>query len=185
MRFTTRGNTAIEWGLSMTYPTVDDQTLRPLTDELAQLVLDQVAPEELVLYDETAADYYADPQALLNPKSRDEALGFGLELVLLTPVVIAVAQSVGQWLAGAVIDATVKESSSTLVDYLRKRLRRNLTPPSGQRPAPLTPEQLSQVKTVAYQRAVAIGVDPVQAGLIADATAGALVSTGERDVGAG
>ena len=102
---------------------VDEQSMRILTDELAQQVLNQVAPEELVLYDETAQEYYADPQALLDPKRRDEALGFGLELAMLTPVVIAVAQSVMQWLAGAVVEAAVKESSPSVVSYLRRLFR--------------------------------------------------------------
>ena len=97
--------------------------MRMLTDHLAQQVLNQVAPEELVLYDETAQEYYADPQALLDPKRRDEALGFGLELAMITPVVIAVAQSVMQWLAGAVVEAAVKESSPSVVSYLRRLFR--------------------------------------------------------------
>ena len=39
---------------------VDDQSMRALTDELAHLVLNEVAPEELALYPETAEEYYAD-----------------------------------------------------------------------------------------------------------------------------
>ena len=49
-------------------------------------------------------------------------------------------------------------------------------------PAPqkvsLTADQAKQVRAVAYQQALAIGLEPARAGLIADSTAGALVTAG-------
>jgi hypothetical protein len=155
---------------------VDEQSMRILTDELAQQVLNQVAPEELVLYDETAQEYYADPQALLDPKRRDEALGSGLELAMLTPVVIAVAQSVMQWLAGAVVEAAVKESSPSVVSYLRRLFRGADKARPASRPTALTADQARQVRAVAYQKALAAGLEPARAALIADSTAGALIT---------
>ena len=155
---------------------VDEHSMRILTDELAQQVLNQVAPEELVLYDETAQEYYADPQALLDPKRRDESLGFGLELAMLTPVVIAVAQSVMQWLAGAVVEAAVKESSPSVVSYLRRLFRGADKARPAARPAALTVDQARQVRAVAYQKALAAGLEPARAALIADSTAGALIT---------
>jgi hypothetical protein len=160
---------------------VDGQGMRVLTDELAHLVLTQVAPEELDLYAETAQEYYADPQALLNPKRRDEALGFGLELAMITPVVIAVSGTVLQWLASSVVDAAIKEASPSVLSYLRRLFRRGENDKSGKPATPrimLTVEQAKQVRVVAYQQAIAIGLEPARASLIADSTAGALITAG-------
>jgi hypothetical protein len=160
---------------------VDGQNMRVLTDELAHLVLKEVAPEELDLYVETAEEYYADPQALLNPKRRDEALGFGLELAMITPVVISVAGIVLQWLASNVVDAAIKEASPSVTSYLSRLFRRGEDDKS-QKPAAsrvtLTVDQAKQVRVVAYQQAIAIGLEPERARLIADSTAGALVTAG-------
>ncbi len=159
---------------------VDDQSMRALTDELAHLVLNEVAPEELALYPETAEEYYADPQALLNPKRREEALGFGLELAMITPVVISVAGTVLQWLANNAIEAAIKEASPSVLSYLRGLFRHG--DKKNEKPAApkvaLTADQAKQVRAVAYQQALAIGLEPARAGLIADSTAGALVTAG-------
>ena len=39
-----------------------------LIDELARAALERVAPEELVLFDETAAEYFRDPESLLDDR---------------------------------------------------------------------------------------------------------------------
>jgi hypothetical protein len=156
---------------------VDDRNMRMLTDELAHQVLSEVAPEELVLYAETAREYYADPRALLDPKRRDEALGFGLDLAMITPVVIVVAQSVLQWLANTVVDAAAKEASSSVEPYLRRFFRRAGGKPAT-RPAALTADQAKRVWAVAYKQALAVGLAPDRASLIADSTAGALLTAG-------
>jgi hypothetical protein len=157
---------------------VDDQSMRMLTDELAHQILSEVAPEELVLYEETAREYYADPHALLDPKRRDEALGFGLDLAMITPVVILVAQSVLQWLANTVVDAAAKEASSSVESYLRRLFRRAGGGKPATRPAALTADQAKQVRAVAYKQALAVGLAPDRARLIADSTAGALLTAG-------
>lgn len=163
----------------MTSQPVDGQTMRVLTDELAQSILTEVAPEELALYAETAEEFYADPQALLNPKRRDEALGFGLELAMITPVVISVAGTVLQWLANNVIDAAIKEASPSVMSYLRGLFRRGEKDKKPTAPkTTLTADQAKQVRAVAYQQALAIGLEPARAGLIADSTAGALITAG-------
>jgi hypothetical protein len=160
----------------MTSQPVDE--MRVLTDELAQSVLTAVAPEELPLYPETAEEYYADPQALLNPKHRDEALGFGLDLAMITPVVIAVAGTVLQWLANNVVDAAIKEASPSVMAYLRGLFRRGKNEKPATPKVTLSAEQAKQVRAVAYRQALAIGLEPARAGLIADSTAGALVTAG-------
>ncbi len=157
---------------------VDEESLRILADELAQQVLTEVAPEELALFEDTAQQYHADPEAVLDPKHRDEALGFGLELAMLSPVVIMVALSVVQWLAKTVIEAAIKESSPSVMSYLRRLFRSKDAARTDAKPLGLTADQTKQVRALAYEKALAAGVSSDQAKLIADATAGALVMAG-------
>ena len=42
---------------------------RSVVEELARLVLEQAAPEELVLFEETSAEYFADPDRVLDPRA--------------------------------------------------------------------------------------------------------------------
>ena len=51
----------------------DDE--RAVVSELAQRALTAAAPDELVIFDETASDYFHDPQAALAGQRRDEAVG--------------------------------------------------------------------------------------------------------------
>ncbi len=83
----------------------DKDAERDLVDELARSVLQQIAPEELVLFAETEADYFRDPELVLSGRRRDEAVGFGLEMALMTPYVLAAGTVVVRFLASAVSDA--------------------------------------------------------------------------------
>ncbi|MCA1781209.1 MAG: hypothetical protein ABR500_03245 [Dermatophilaceae bacterium] len=85
--------------------TLTGQDEQDLVCVLAQHALAIRAPEELALFDETAEEYFADPQGVLQAKSRDEAVGFGVEFALLTPYILAVATSVIHLLASMVGDA--------------------------------------------------------------------------------
>ena len=51
---------------------------RLLVAQLAEAVLAQAAPEELVVFDETAEEYFQDPDRVLSARGGDEAVGFGL-----------------------------------------------------------------------------------------------------------
>jgi len=62
-----------------------------LTRELARRALHRAAPDELAIFDDLVVEYFADPQAALHAVDRDETLGFGLDLTLLTPYLLAVA----------------------------------------------------------------------------------------------
>jgi hypothetical protein len=58
-----------------TPPDRDRDVERDLVDELAQAVLQRVAPEELVVFEETEADYFREPEPVLSGRRRDEAVG--------------------------------------------------------------------------------------------------------------
>jgi hypothetical protein len=148
--------------------TTDDE--QALVRALAEAALERAAPEELAVFDETAEEFFAAPDAVLNPKRRDEAVGFGLDLALLTPAVLAAATSVVRFLLGVVAEAVHDEAKATIAD----RLRRLLSHAGDAAPASLSPEQLRRVRDLAYQRVKATGADEAQASLVADAIAGGL-----------
>ena len=135
--------------------------------ELAELALERLAPEELAVLPETAEEYFRDPQSVLAPRRRDEAIGFGLDLALLTPYVLAVATPV-LGVLGAIAQQTLEDSSARMI---RRLFRRGDTP--GDSPA-LTAIQAQQVRDVAIEHARTLGLDDGCAALLADSIVGGL-----------
>ncbi|MGW5240558.1 hypothetical protein ACWEOW_16635 [Monashia sp. NPDC004114] len=165
---------------------------RALISVLAQSVLAQAAPDELPVFDETAEDYFDDPAATLRPHGRDEPVGFGIDIALLTPYVLAVATPVIQLIVGLVSDAVHTDSRSVLAPLVRRLLR--LPEPSaegaadagagaaataaasaGEAPLALTTEQARQIHDVALERGRSLGLVDELAALLADAVVGGLV----------
>jgi len=157
---------------------IEDEKFEQLTNEFAQLVLERAAPDEVVLYDETAAAYFANPVRALSGTRGDESLGFGLELMLITPFVISVSQTVLKWLAQTAVESAMKEASPSVAGYVTRLFRRNTrtTADADADVIALTSSQLHQVRTLAYDSALATGLDAEKAGLIADSTVGALIT---------
>jgi hypothetical protein len=167
----------------------DRDAERDLTGGLARAVVGCVAPEELGLFEETEADYFRDPGLLLRAGRRDEAVGFGLDLALLTPYVLVVATAVVRFLGGVVGDAVRDEARDELkpviAGWARRRLRRD-DPAAAGRPGPaghdrapgLTAEQAREVRQVALRQAKQSGLDDEKAALLADAFVGALLVNG-------
>jgi hypothetical protein len=158
------------YGRPVSTPALTADEEQALVRALAEAALERAAPEELAVFDETAEEYFAAPDAVLNPKRRDEAVGFGLELALLTPAVLAAAQAVLHFLVGAVAEAVHDEAKATVAD----RLKRLLGHAGDAAPASLSPQQLRRVRDLAFERVRASGADEAQASLVADAIAGGL-----------
>ena len=161
-----------------------------LISELSQTVLSQAAPEELVVFDETAEEYFADPDATLRPKGRDEPVGFGLDLALLTPYVLAVATPVIQLIVGLVSDAVHSDSRSVLAPMVRRLLRipdpaapvahaeTATAAASDTAPLSLTADQARRIHDVALERGRSLGLPDDRARMLADAVVGGLVVAG-------
>lgn len=158
-------------------PTVPD---RNLVDEFAKQVLADVAPEELAIFDETAEEYHQDPQGVLSASGRDEAIGFGLDLAMLTPYVLAVAGSVLGFLLDTVGDAAKTESKPIITDLVHRLFRRGKDDQKGKPETPdeptpgLSAEQAAQVREVAMARAHDLKLPESKARLLADAIVGGL-----------
>ena len=146
---------------------------RDLVRGLAESLVEQLEPDELAVFDETAEEYFADPQAVLDPRRRDEAVGFGIDAELLTPIVLAVAGPVVEYLTAVVVEATGEGIKPTLVRMVRRLLRLE---DAGGAPTPeppeLTQKQIEHVRSIAYARACDVGLTKDRARLLADAVAG-------------
>jgi hypothetical protein len=167
----------------------DRDAERDLVGELARAVVRCVAPEELGLFAETEADYFRDPELVLRVRSRDEAVGFGLDLALLTPYVLVVGAAVVHFLAMVVSDAVRDEARDELkpvIAGLVRRLLRRDDPAAADRREPeehdrapgVTVEQAREVRQVALRQAMRSGLDDEKAALLADAFVGALLVNG-------
>lgn len=152
------------------------ETERELVVELAGLALERAAPEELVLLGENAEEYFRDPQAVLDPGRRDEALGFGIDVAMVTPYVLAVATPVVQFLVSTVAETLGQEARPMVTGLVRRLLRRSgPAPETAAETPPLTTDQARRVREIAYQRATSLGLDQDQATLLADSVVGGLV----------
>ena len=142
--------------------------------ELARWVVERVAPEELVVFEVTASDYFADPDGVLDPQRRDEPVGFGLDLAMMTPEVLAVAGTCMGFLVRTVAEtATVEASKPAIGDFLRRVVRRKAGEAQDATQA-LTTDQAGAVRDVALGRAKDLGLSEEQARLLADAVVGGL-----------
>jgi len=153
---------------------------RDLVEEFAKQVLAEIAPEELAVFDETAEEYRDDPQGVLTATGRDEAVGFGLELALLTPYVLAVAGSVLGYLVTTFSDAAKTEAKPAITDLVHRLFRRGDGDGKATHDRPdqakvnLTAEQAAQVRKVALARAHDLRLSDSNAHLLAEAIVGGL-----------
>jgi hypothetical protein len=137
---------------------------------LTAAALEKAAPEELMVLEETAQEYFADPAGVLNPRRRDEAVGFGVEAGLLAPYVLAVATPVVMFLLETVAGAAQDVAKEALVQRVRSLLR--LGGDASQPSPTLTVEQVQRVRGIAYDHARRLGLPEEQSVLLADSVAG-------------
>ncbi|WP_125611270.1 hypothetical protein [Specibacter cremeus] len=144
---------------------------RELSTALARLVVERIAPEELVVFDETAEEYFDDPRKALGAGLRDEPLGFGLDLALLTPFALAVAGQVVQFITDLVAGAVKDEAKPVVASLLRRLLHR---PAEASTNVPLTVEQSRRVHEIAVSEGRRLGLAEPTTALLGDAIVGAL-----------
>ena len=158
---------------------------RVLVEDLAKQVLADVAPEELAIFDETAEEYHQDPRGVLSAAGRDEAVGFGLDIALLTPYVLAMTGAVLTYLVNTVATAAKKESEPLIADWVHRLFRRDHgeqepaqrgteDPPADTAAVRLSADEVEQVRKVALARAHDLELPDERARLLADAIVGGL-----------
>jgi len=154
------------------------QESEELVAEFARHVLQTAAPDELVLFDETAAEYFNDPEAVLHPRHREESVGFGLDLQMLTPYVLAVVTPVIGFLMSIVAETAQEVSRPHVVRLVRRLFRkRDMAPEAASQSVPaLTSSQAQQIRQITFERGKGLGLDEDRAKLLADCVVGGLVS---------
>ncbi|WP_369255248.1 hypothetical protein [Geodermatophilus amargosae] len=149
-----------------------DDEQRSLVKDLAAELVEQLDPDELAVFDDAAEDYFRDPEAVLNPRRRDEAVGSGVELALVTPVVLAVAGQVVEYLSGVVVEALGDNVRPRLLRFVRRML--GLGGEDAAEPPSLDSAQVEHVRDVALARARDVGLDEERARLLAESVVGGL-----------
>jgi hypothetical protein len=153
--------------------------------DAAREIVARIAPQEVPLFRATSEAYFADPEkALAENKPKDEMLGFGVEAaaLLLTPVIIDVVRRVAIALVNSAGDAVQKEGSEAVGGFVHKLFHRGKGKDedgggAAKADVPdLSPEQLQEVREIAYSRALELEVPEDRAGLLADAVVGSLAT---------
>lgn len=150
-----------------------------LSVELSEEVLTVLAPDELPFLSDAVQDFRDGRIPDPGSKTRDEPLGFGIELSLLAPYVLAVMPSVINFLAGIFAESAKEEAVTALGSLIRRLFRRRgAAAETGIR---LTTEQGRRVRSVTYERAMTVGLDKKRAALLADAVVGSLAIAGSDE----
>lgn len=147
--------------------------------DLARQLVTRSAPQELPLFRATSEAYFADPEKTLERRrERDEMLGFGVEAaaILVTPIALDIAKQVALFLAAQFKEAAKKESGQAVGDFVRRLFNREEAKPEQGEPPPLTPDQLTEVRRIAFERARQLRLSEDRAGLLADAVVGSLAT---------
>lgn len=155
--------------------------------DLAREAVRRLAPEELELFEETAGAYFDDPRRG-DRKARQEPLGIGIDAVVIgtltqfaLPVASAVAGNIatdvlrrerrrGWWRwgrRGGDGDAEGGADNPFAAPGSVRAVERNGSEPSRS-------QELERLRRVAHDRAIALGLPPAQASLLADAIVGGM-----------
>ena len=151
-----------------------------LVAALARASIERAAPEELPLFRATSQAYFNDPEALEKQRSRDEMLGFGVDaaVMLVTPVALAVAKDVIEFI-GAHLRARAEKEGGGAIDRVLDRLVNRDGEAAATEPAgvpELTDEQLDQVRTLALEKAKQLKLSDAKAELLAESLVGSLAT---------
>ena len=110
----------------------------------------------------------------MSASAKGQAVGFGLELAMLTPAALAVGSTVVQALISIVSERTLSAGARTVTVQVRRLMRKEERDPQLM----LTQEQAGRVRQVALDQAAILGLPAAQATLLADSFVGALWSAG-------
>jgi hypothetical protein len=146
---------------------------RRIAIELARAVVLEVAPDELESFDANA-DRALD--AIRGGGGSDEMLGFGLETLL--PAATSAALGIAVFSTQKLMDHTTKGIADRALTaasaWLSRLFRRGTSRARRLTNAPLTSDQLVRIRDRARRAAIACGVAPAKAALLADSLVGQL-----------
>jgi hypothetical protein len=153
--------------------------VRKYIEEVSKRIVSEFASEELELFDELIAEYFADPTPpALSDSGDDDPLAFGVSevLVAVTPAAGAMVTAVLTYVLAETTEVIKEESA----EKIKKRMKDIFSPEKedkedDDKPQPLTRDQLEHVKKLARRQAKKFGMEPDLANKMADALIGAIV----------
>jgi hypothetical protein len=138
----------------------------------------KIAPEELPSFDVVAAPYLENPRQAERRlrQAHDDPLGFGLGdiVAMATPVIALVSGSVITAVSDSVGRA-VRDGTTNAVRKAWRKVRGKPVPPLELPSTQLTAAQLAEVRQIALERALSLGMKRQKAEALADAVVAALV----------
>ena len=157
---------------------VQDQTI----SALARDIVSDIAPQELPLFQPVSEQYFKDPErALKGQTGRDEPLGFGVgeAATFITPIVLATLADVLKYLGEHVLQTVKEESSRVASDEVKHLFQKFRLGNRGKEKNSklLTPEQVEQVRRLAFEKARELQLTTAKANLLAESVARSLALT--------
>src|SRR5215469_1801906 len=160
--------------ISSRWEAVTASPYEALISDIARDVVEQAAPQELLIYQAASAAFFADPKrALRHSRSKDSALGFGLDplAVVLTPVILSVLCGIFEFLVEVAKKAVEAGLEREITDVIKSMFKRS----AGSEPSVLTPQQIETVHRRVLLAAKKLKLPGGQAEALADAVLAQLV----------
>jgi hypothetical protein len=117
--------------ISSRWEAVTASPYKALIRDIARDVVEQAAPQELLIYQAASAAFFADPKrALRHSRSKDSALGFGLDplAVVLTPAILSVLCGVFEFLAEVAKKAIEAGLEREITDVIKSMFKKSAAP---------------------------------------------------------
>jgi hypothetical protein len=149
-----------------------------LVEELSRQLVEKFAPEEAEIFDELYSDYQQDPTPPSFQHGSDDALGSGIgeAVIAITPAATAMASAVISFVVSEVLKAAKTEAGEKIKEKVKAVFSPGVagsTPDPG-KPAPLTHEQMEQIRKLAIKRGTDFGLPAEEAKKMALALIGSL-----------
>ena len=143
-----------------------DKSEITILNELSEPIVHALAPEEVESYAILSEEYFENPNEFAKGRGRDQELGVGIELgSLLTPIIIAIAKEVWDFVWKIVKEQAAVEGKSLLQDKVKqffKPLHKE-----GKAKESLSTKDLKSIQQKALQTCIKMGVKPADAEQIA------------------
>ncbi len=159
-----------------------DTQEQDLVQGLAATAVQEVAPEEMLMFQRTADTFFDDPDRLQATQStNDEPLGFGVDLAvtLIAPVALAVATDVVKYLFEELKKRFADETTDGIVSLLKRMFRNNEAGDSTtEQSAPTVTfdkDEIARVRALAVEKAMTLGLPADEAQLLGDSMAGSML----------
>jgi len=158
-------------------------TQQQATTNLARMVIEQLAPQELPLFRTTSEAFFQNPDAAMRSQAgKDELLGFGMAeaVTYLSPVTLIVAQQVVEFAMEPAKDS-IQQGIGGLIARIFVKVGLVRKPDVAGTIQPLTPSQLARARELAIETLHRYNFPKDKSDLVADTLIGKLALAAQPD----